>query len=80
MYAIFEMTIWLATAGAPGGLDPVVDGISATDDCADEVGEAVEGDETLPPPHAVSAAAVSKIDDMTHALRFMVLLPRYAGW
>jgi hypothetical protein len=68
------MTIWLAAAGAPGGLDTVVDGISATDDGPDEGGEAVDGDETLPPPHAVSAAA-SRIDEMTCALGFMVLLP-----
>jgi hypothetical protein len=80
VYAIFEMTIWLVAAAALGGLEAVVDGISATEDCPDEVGEAVEGDETLPPPHAVSAAAVSRIDVMTRALRFMVLLPRSAGW
>src|SRR6201993_4926763 len=71
--AMFEITISGPVTGAPGELVAVVDGIAAPDDCPDEGGEAVEGDDWLPPPHAVRAAVVSRMDEITLALRLMVL-------
>ena len=73
VYVMFEITIWGPATGAPGELVTGVDGIAATDDCPDEGGEAVEGDDWLPPPHAVRAAVVSRMDEITLALRLMVL-------
>src|ERR1700758_949583 len=42
------------------------------DDCPGEVREAVDGDDWLLPPHAVSAAAVSRIDEITRTFCLMV--------
>src|ERR1700758_4397529 len=81
--AMFEITISGPVTGAPGELVAVVDGIAAPDDCPDEGGEAVEGDDLLPPPppHAVRTAAVRRMDEITEITRAlrMVLPPPYDG-
>jgi len=73
--AKLEITISLPAAWAVVELGADVDGIWLIEDCPLVLAGADGDDDWLVPPHAVSTAAESRNDEISIAMRLMVLLP-----